>query len=216
MRIKIPTTSYHMAPANKEVHKIKPIGELLRRYIAEAISANPHATIVDPFARNATLANFTNDISRDTDAAFHMDAADFLEFLYQQGVRADVVIFDPPFSASQNAKAYKVKEKGTRLQDTIVRCKQILPRLVRNGGIVITTGWTANGVGDWRGFDKIEFMTVNHSYNRYATTCLVERKVFEPIHVIWKYFEADKCSQRHDNNCDKAREELADSYFKIP
>ena len=161
------------------------------------------------------MGNFTNDISKDTDAAFHMDAADFLEFLFNSGLKADIVIFDPPFSSVQNAKTYKVKEGTTRLQDTIARCKQILPRLLKMGGIVITTGWTANGVGEWRGFDKIEFMTVNHGYNRYATTCLVEQKAFEPIYVIWKYLDVDKLAQKYKNNRDKMRE-IADSYLKNP
>ena len=193
--------TYHISPANKDLHKIKPIRELFGDYISRAKNLNQHAVIIDPFARNCTLADFTNDLDMDTSANFHMDAADFLMFLYNKGIRADVIIFDPPFSASHNKKTYKSTAK--RLAETIVRCKQIIPLLMKKDGVVFTSGWTANGVGDWRGFRKEKLLVVNHCHSRYATNVLVERKVFEPIHLTWKAYWADKRARRFKNNRDE-------------
>ena len=193
--------SYHVCPANKDLHKIRPIRELFDSHIAEARAKNEHAVIVDPFARNCTLADFSNDLDINTLANFHMDAADFLLFLYNKGIRADVIIFDPPFSAPQNKKTYKSKAK--RLPDTIVRCKQIIPLLMKKDGVVMTSGWTANGVGTWRGFKKEKLIVINHAYNRYATNVLVERKIFDPIHLTWKAYAADKRAVKFKNNSNK-------------
>jgi len=190
-------TTFCSWPQNKNLHKVKPIGNLYEKYISMAKNNNPNAVIIDPFAKDCMLADFRNDLNEKSSAQFHLDAADFLMFLYKKGIRADVVIFDPPFSRSQSKKTYKIDRKD--LDHTITLCKQILPIFVKLNGIVITSGWTANGIGSWRGFDKKELLIVNHGYNRYCTSVLVEEKVFEPKHVKWIEYWADKQARKNKN-----------------
>lgn len=180
MKIAIPQISYHIAPANQNISKVKPVGELFARLVKEA----ENGIIIDPFSRNTNFTPFSNDINPQTSANYHMDAADFLQMLYEKGLKADLVIFDPPFSPRQNKSTYHLKLPDIR--KTIARCKPIIARLVKINGKVVSSGWTANGIGKWRGFEPLEFMTVNHCSLRYATTILVERKIFEPIEVEWK------------------------------
>lgn len=189
--------SYCTWPQNKDLHKVKPIGNLYEKYISLAKKINANAIIVDPFAKDCLLGDFRNDLNVNTVASFHLDAAEFLMFLYKKKIRADVVIFDPPFSRAQNKRTYGNHRKD--LDKTITLCKQILPIFVRLNGFVIASGWTANGVGSWRGFEKEELLIVNHGYNRYSTSVLVERKVFEPKHVKWIEYFVDKEARKNKN-----------------
>ena len=179
----IPQVSYHVSPPNKDLNKVQPVNALYKRLIAE-LDGKKDAIILDPFARNADLTLFSNDLNPDTKASFHMDAADFLQFMFDKGIMADLIIFDPPFSPIQNKSTYKMKVPDIR--KTIVRCKQIMAKSIKIGGKIVTSGWTGNGIGEWRGFKPIEFMIINHAGNRYATNLLVEQKTFEPIDVLWK------------------------------
>lgn len=71
---------------------IKPIRELVKRYLNKA------EVSIDPFARNCGWATYTNDLSPDTTAGYHLPASEFLELMVERGVQADVVLFDPPYS----------------------------------------------------------------------------------------------------------------------
>jgi hypothetical protein len=51
---------------------------------------------VDPFARNKRWATYTNDLNPETQADSHLEALDFIHSLIEKGVKADLVIFDPP------------------------------------------------------------------------------------------------------------------------
>ena len=89
------------AMPNSDTFSVKPIGDFVRRYLtASKVS-------VDPFARNNCWATYTNDLNPGTAAASHSDAEDFLRGLAAQGVKADLVIFDPPYSPRQISECYK-------------------------------------------------------------------------------------------------------------
>lgn len=63
------------AMPDHETFSIKPIGEFVKRYLDKA------SVSIDPFARNKKLATWTNDLSTDTSAMFHMDAGLFCKML---------------------------------------------------------------------------------------------------------------------------------------
>ena len=79
----------------------KPIAELLKRY---TVGKN---ITVDPFARDCEIAKITNDLSPNTKAKYHMQATDFLQMLIDKGIKADVIILDPPYSVRQISDLYK-------------------------------------------------------------------------------------------------------------
>ncbi len=67
------------AMPNADTFSVKPIGEFVRRYLAQS------SVSVDPFARNKAWATHTNDLNPATSAKHHMDAAAFLEMLKSGG-----------------------------------------------------------------------------------------------------------------------------------
>ena len=61
--------------------------------------------IIDPFARNCTIAGkWTNDINLDTKAKQHLDALEFIKKAPRNYF--DLAILDPPFSTSQAERKY--------------------------------------------------------------------------------------------------------------
>ena len=74
-----------------DTFSVKPIGNFVQKYL--------HGVSVDPFARNSGLATWTNDLNPQTWAQYHMDAVEFLERLVSKEIKADVVLFDPPYDA---------------------------------------------------------------------------------------------------------------------
>ena len=94
------------AMPNAETFSVKPIGEFVQRFLVEA------KVSVDPFARNRDWATYTNDIDMTTCAQSHQDAEKFLYELGQNGVIADLAIFDPPYSPRQISEHYRAAGLG--------------------------------------------------------------------------------------------------------
>jgi len=144
---------------NKDTLSIKPILELVKRYIKDG------DVVVDPFARDCTVATITNDLDPDTKAQYHMDAVEFCEMLVQDKVEADVVILDPPYSPRQMSECYKKVGmqkgmQGTQNARLYKECKNRLTKILKPGGIAICCGWNSNGFGITRKFEMIEILLV--------------------------------------------------------
>lgn len=144
---------------NKDTLSIKPIRELAERFIQEG------DVVVDPFARNCSIATITNDLDPDTQAEYHMDAVDFCQMLVDDNVAADVVILDPPYSPRQMSECYKkvgMKKgmEGTQNARLYKACKDRLTQILKPGGIAICCGWNSNGFGIGRGYEIIEILLV--------------------------------------------------------
>jgi hypothetical protein len=172
--------SRHWAMPNRETFRIAPIRRLLCRYIKDT------DVVVDPFARNAKLATWTNDLNPNTIAQYHMHAEKFCRLLAVHNVVADVVLFDPPYSAHQAKECYE--GIGHRLsqreaQVLFAAVKDALDGLLRAGGIAISFGWNSTGFGLLRGYERLETMLVCHGRSHYDTIVVVERKplVVSPV-----------------------------------
>ncbi len=165
---------------NANTFSVKPIGELVARYL--------HGVSVDPFARNSGLATYTNDLNPQTTASHHMDAVEFLEKLASEGVKADVVIFDPPYSSQQVKEVYGGigRHFGAEDNANVIRWKKerdLILKICRQGSVVLSFGWNSNGMGKGRGFVAEELLLVQHGGAHNDTICLVERLqvVQEPL-----------------------------------
>jgi hypothetical protein len=157
-----------------------PIGDLVRKYL--------HGVSVDPFARNKRWATYTNDLNPETTAEYHMDALAFLEMLRDRGVRADVVIFDPPYSMNQVKASYE----GVGLKFGSEECwkagrwtreKDVCKHIIKHGGIFLHFGFNSVGMGAQRGFQEEELLIATHGPGHYDTLCLVEKKVAEQMEL---------------------------------
>jgi hypothetical protein len=136
---------------------------------------------VDPFARNSTRATYRNDLSPDTRAEYHMEAVDFCNLLFDQGVRAKLVLFDPPYSPRQISEVYQSIGKTVTTEDTqsprlYREVRDALDRLLLPGGVALSFGWNSAGFGKRLGYKPLEILLVAHGGAHNDTICVAERK----------------------------------------
>lgn len=159
---------------NKWTFKIKPIEELVKRYVTDGIGW------ADPFAGTSKLAELRNDLNPEHGQPSRMEAVDFLENIQQP---LNGVIFDPPYSLSEVHKSYKDYGLSSKDQENPTggypKAKDQIARLVRIGGHVISFGWNTVGMGKKRGFEIVEVMLVSHGGNRNDTLVTVDHKCSE-------------------------------------
>lgn len=157
---------------NSETFSIKPIRELIDRYKKDGM------VIVDPFARNSDIGTITNDLDPETKAMYHKDATDFLCHLDDN--IADMVLYDPPYSARQVSESYKRLGGAVDMQTTQssywARQKKEIARITKKGGVVITCAWNSGGIGAGLGFEQQEILLVAHGGWHNDTIVTVERK----------------------------------------
>lgn len=158
---------------NKNTFTIKPIEELIEKYIA------PGEIIIDPFANNSKIATITNDLDKQYNTDYHLDALDFLKMFDNNSV--DLVLYDPPYSPRQVSESYKKLGKSVNMQTTQAsywsKQKDEIARIVKPNGICISCAWNSNGIGKTRGFETVEILLVSHGGNHNDTIITVEKRM---------------------------------------
>ena len=161
---------------NKHTYDIKPIKELIERYL---VNVTDDMVSIDPFANKSKLAKITNDLDKNYDTSYHMDAKDFLEMFDDDSV--DFVLYDPPYSPRQVSECYKELglsvNKETTQSSYWKNFKDQIKRITKKDGIVISFGWNSGGIGKTNGFEIIEVMLVPHGGAHNDTIVTVERKI---------------------------------------
>lgn len=167
--------SREWAMPSPETFSVPPIAFFVARYLTDCTAA------VDPFARNSRLARYRNDLSPDTDATWHLEAAEFCKVLAGDGVVADAVLFDPPYSPRQMSEVYqKVGIRGMESTQNARLYKEVrngLDALLKTGGIALSFGWNSAGFGKERGYEVEEILLVAHGGAHNDTICVAERKM---------------------------------------
>ena len=160
------------AMPNKWTFTIKPIKELLERYVGNG------KNWIDPFAGEYSPAEFTNDINPERNAIFHLDSLDFCQ---QMTGPFNGLLFDPPYSNRQISEHYKsIGRKVTALdtsQNFFSRVLNEIAPKIKINGLAISFGWNSAGVGKKRGFKIIEILLVPHGGHKNDTIVTVERKI---------------------------------------
>ena len=151
-----PTITRVWAMPNKNTFQIKPIEELITKYIR----ACPSGKMLDPFPY-----------------PYKEEALIFLSRFTLES--QDGVLFDPPYSPRQLKECYE--SIGQPLHDTTSavwkRWKDEIARVIKPSGVCISFGWSTNGLGKKRGFEIIEILLVAHGGNHNDTIVTVERKI---------------------------------------
>lgn len=165
------------AMPNKNTFSIKPIRSLINKYI------NNKKVIIDPFANNSKIATITNDLDKQYNTDYHLDALEFLKMFPDESV--DVVLYDPPYSPRQITESYKRFNMAVNMQTTQAsywsKQKNEIARIINAGGICLSCGWNSNGIGKKRGFILEELLIVAHGGNHNDTLVLVERNSIKHI-----------------------------------
>lgn len=158
---------------NKWTFKIKPIQELLKKYV------NQEKTWIDPFSGRYSPATITNDLNPEMETDYHMDAREFLK-MFDDGY-ADGAIYDPPYSPTQVKRVYDGIGLETTANETRTEfwseARDEITRVVKMDGIVISCGWNSNGIGKTRGFEILEILMVPHGGIHNDTIVVVEKKI---------------------------------------
>ena len=161
------------AMPNSNTFDIKPIGELISRYI----KADQYS--IDPFANKNRIAQICNDLNPEYKTQYCMDAYDFLHIHHDGHV--DLVLYDPPYSPRQVSECYKSLGKTVNMQTTQASYwsnqKAEIGRIVKTGGYVITCGWNSGGIGKKYGFEIVEILMIAHGGWHNDTIVTVERKI---------------------------------------
>ena len=157
---------------NKWTFTIKPIKELLNKYVGDGKGW------IDPFAGMNSPAQFTNDHNPKMKATHHMEAEEFCKWIEGE---FEGVLFDPPYSYRQVSEHYKVVGKKATQEDTSTRfynrAMNPIAKKIKPGGYAISFGWNSNGFGKNRGFKIIEILLVAHSGHHNDTIVTVEKKI---------------------------------------
>lgn len=164
------------AMPNKDTFDVPPIGAFVQSYLANS------SVSIDPFSRNKRWATHTNDLDPSTTAEHHMDAEAFLLTLAGRGVKADLVIFDPPYSPRQISECYKsigleVGMKETQSALLYQRVRDAIVPLCTDSAIVLSFGWNSVGMGKRHGFEQIEIQLCCHGGAHNDTICLAEQRL---------------------------------------
>ncbi len=141
------------AMPNKRTFQIKPIKDLIKR-------EKTNGLWLDPFPY-----------------PYKEDAISYM--VKHKPNTVDGVLFDPPYSPRQLKECYN--NLGMSLTDTTSgvwkQWKDIIARIVKPNGKVISFGWNSGGLGKNRGFKIICILLVAHGGNHNDTICVVEKKI---------------------------------------
>lgn len=168
------------AMPNKWTFTIKPVKEILRRYVGDGKGW------IDPFAGKYSPAEITNDLNPEMPTTYHMDAFDFVDILDNTYKGC---LFDPPYSIEQVTRSYEgfgLKSKlgfaSMGAEDPTGSFKKVRDKIASHieiDGYVISFGWNSSGFGKKRGFEIIEILLMCHGGVRNDTIATVEQKKWE-------------------------------------
>ena len=158
-----------------DTFSVQEIGAFVKSYLVNS------RVSIDPFARNNQWATYRNDLNPDTLAESHLDAEQFLLGLALKGVKADLVIFDPPYSPRQIAECYKevgmeVGMKQTQSALLYQRVRDAIVPVCTEDAVVLSFGWNTVGMGKRHGFEQVEIMMCCHGGAHNDTICLAEQR----------------------------------------
>ena len=161
------------AMPNKNTFSIKPIREMIDKYVKDA------NVIVDPYSNSSRIGTIRNDIDKQYDTDYHLDATEFLKVLDDEC--ADVVLYDPPYSLHQLKTVYNNIDGSVNTLDENDEYwnaqKKEIARITKKGGYVLTFSWSSYGLGHEYGFETEEILTVAHGSRHRDTIVVACRKV---------------------------------------
>lgn len=134
---------------------------------------------VDPFARNCTLADRTNDIDPTTWATDHQDAPAWLAKELAGEPIPDLLIIDPPFSETQAVRKYDAPVRP--LCQLRAELAGAITRAATPGLLVLWFAWNSVGLLDSPAFAREALHIICHGSVRPDTHIAVDRCIIGPL-----------------------------------
>jgi len=136
-------------------------------------------TWIDPFAGKNSPADITNDLNPDRDTDYNLKADEFLSRFNENEVDGGIIL-DPPYNATQLKRLYDDLDVEVSQDDTnskfYARPRDHAERILDRGAKALSFGWSSNGVGKTRGFQKERILLICHGSSRNDTICVSETK----------------------------------------
>lgn len=110
------------------------------------------------------------DIDDTTKPDFLTDSYDFV--CNWHGSKFMTVILDPPYNVRKAREKYDGRYIGK-----FRKIKQIIPKILSPGGIIITLGYDSVGMSRSHGFEKTAIILVCHGGDHNDTICVIEKYV---------------------------------------
>lgn len=164
------------AMPSADTFSIPHIKEFVEHYVRQSTVS------IDPFARRTRLATYRNDINPKMPTPYHMEAARFLEVMAENGVQADLALFDPPYSPRQINECYESAGIACGIEDTqnsalCSRVRKAMLAVLTEDAVVLSFGWNSVGMGKTFGFRPLEILMVCHGGAHNDTICVAERRI---------------------------------------
>lgn len=158
------------AMPSKDTFTIKPITELIKRYVGNGKGW------IDPFAGLYSPAEFTNDLNPEMPTLYHLDSLEFIKQMNDRQYKG--ILFDPPYSYRQVTEHYaKAGIKASQLDTSANFYNRVMNVICDNiEKYVISCSWNSNGFGKKRGFEIIEILLVAHGGHHNDTIVVVEQR----------------------------------------
>jgi len=166
------------AMPDSNTFNVIPIHNFVRHYLSKS------KVSIDPFARNNRWATYTNDINPKTESECHLEAGEFFDHLRKREVKADLLLFDPPYSPRQLKECYDSVGRKMQMEDGQTarlrsEWRDAALGLLTDDAVVLTFGWNSTGFGKRFGFQMEEILLVCHGADHNDTICVAERR-FQP------------------------------------
>jgi len=154
--------------------------------------------ICDPFANQSFTSGLynciTNDLNPGFNTHFNLEFKDFAKKMKLDGMKFDLILFDPPYSLRQLKDHYDGIGKDLELwqthnmwsegKDHLIDC--LIP-----GGYIISFGWHSSGWGKKRGMVKKEIHLFEQvaREDRYDLIMTIERKEQSKLKLLFEEIE---------------------------
>ena len=113
------------------------------------------------------LDEIRNDIDKEMNAHFNMDALDFVKEWH--GHKFDTIICDPPYSYRKSMEMY-----NGNLNSRFKLIADEIPRILSNAGVIISFGYHSSFLGKVRNFKLKELCVFAHGGAQHCTIGIVE------------------------------------------
>lgn len=115
----------------------------------------------------------SNDLDKQFDTTFHMEALDFISMFISEKAKFDVVLLDPPYSYRKSMEYYNKNSAESNWKKLL----DIIPSVLKEDGKVICFGYHASQMGKSRGFEVVDGIVFDHSGAIHSTIACVEKRI---------------------------------------
>lgn len=158
------TFDYIKCPLNRYTFKVKNIREWTEKN-CEGKTLNLFAGMT-----KLNIDEVRNDLDTEALADYRMDALQFIK--EWKGEKFDTILLDPPYAYRKSMEMY-----NGIIASPFRQMKDEIPRILKDGGKVITFGYHSVSMGEKRGFKIERICLFSHGGAIHDTIATVEIKI---------------------------------------